>query len=89
MNEIKVFDNGQFGKLRTVVKDGEPWFVAAIHQICKREGRIKFYTRAYARQKQPRWVRRLRFRNELFPHDWLQTVAENRDRELPWLKYRY
>lgn len=33
MNEIKVFDNGQFGRLRTVVKDGEPWFVAG--DVCE------------------------------------------------------
>jgi len=49
--------------------------------------KFRFWTRRTP--KQPRWVRRLRFRSEIFPHDWLQTVAENRDRELPWLKYRY
>ena len=27
MNEIKIFDNPQFGNLRTVSIDGEPWFV--------------------------------------------------------------
>lgn len=26
-NEIKVFDNAEFGEVRTVVVDGEPWFV--------------------------------------------------------------
>lgn len=33
MNEIQVFKNEQFGEVRTIVKDGEPWFVAA--DICK------------------------------------------------------
>lgn len=27
-NEIKIFKNQEFGQLRTIVKDGEPWFVA-------------------------------------------------------------
>lgn len=27
MNELKVFENNEFGKIRTFVKDGEPWFV--------------------------------------------------------------
>jgi anti-repressor protein len=27
-NKIQVFQNQEFGELRTVVKDGEPWFVA-------------------------------------------------------------
>lgn len=26
-NEIKIFENEEFGKVRTVIKDGEPWFV--------------------------------------------------------------
>lgn len=29
MNELKVFQSADFGQVRTVVKDGEPWFVAA------------------------------------------------------------
>ena len=29
MEEIKVFENEQFGELRTVNQNGEPWFVAA------------------------------------------------------------
>lgn len=33
MNEIKVFENKQFGQVRSIVKDGEPWFVAA--DVCK------------------------------------------------------
>ena len=28
MNEIKIFSNEKFGEIRTVVIDGEPWFVA-------------------------------------------------------------
>lgn len=27
MNELKIFDNDEFGEIRTVVIDGEPWFV--------------------------------------------------------------
>lgn len=33
MNEIKVFDNEQFGQVRTMLRDGEPWFVAA--DVCR------------------------------------------------------
>jgi len=33
MNEIKVFDNPQFGSIRTVLQNDEPWFVAA--DVCK------------------------------------------------------
>lgn len=29
MNELKVFQSEDFGEVRTVLKDGEPWFVAA------------------------------------------------------------
>ena len=29
MNEIKVFTNDQFGQIRTINQNGEPWFVAA------------------------------------------------------------
>ena len=32
-NEIKIFENDEFGRIRTSVIDGEPWFVAA--DICK------------------------------------------------------
>lgn len=28
MNEIKIFENDEFGEIRTIVIDGEPWFVA-------------------------------------------------------------
>lgn len=28
MNELKIFNNSEFGEIRTVTKDGEPWFVA-------------------------------------------------------------
>lgn len=27
MNELKIFSNDEFGEIRTVVIDGEPWFV--------------------------------------------------------------
>lgn len=27
MNNLKIFENKEFGQIRTVVKDGEPWFV--------------------------------------------------------------
>lgn len=33
MNEIQVFNNNQFGEIRTMTKDGEPWFVAA--DVCR------------------------------------------------------
>ena len=33
MNEIQVFSNEKFGQVRTVMQDGEPWFVSA--DVCK------------------------------------------------------
>lgn len=27
MNDLKIFENAEFGKIRTVIVDGEPWFV--------------------------------------------------------------
>ena len=33
MNELRVFENAQFGQVRTVMKDGQPWFVAA--DVCR------------------------------------------------------
>ena len=33
MNELQVFESAQFGQVRTVQKDGEPWFVAA--DVCR------------------------------------------------------
>ena len=33
MNEIQVFNNAEFGEVRTVMQNGEPWFVAA--DVCK------------------------------------------------------
>ncbi len=33
MNEIQVFNNVEFGDVRTVTQNGEPWFVAA--DVCK------------------------------------------------------
>ena len=28
-NELQIFENKQFGQVRAIMKDGEPWFVAA------------------------------------------------------------
>ena len=36
MNELQVFENPAFGQVRTVTKDGEPWFVAA--DVCRALG---------------------------------------------------
>lgn len=33
MSDIQIFKNEQFGEVRTIAKDGEPWFVA--NDICK------------------------------------------------------
>lgn len=33
MNELTVFENKDFGQIRTVLRQGEPWFVAA--DVCK------------------------------------------------------
>lgn len=33
MNEIRIFESNQFGKVRTVLRDGEPWFVAV--DVCR------------------------------------------------------
>lgn len=33
MNELKIFSNEKFGTVRTVIKNNEPWFVAA--DVCK------------------------------------------------------
>lgn len=33
MNELQVFKNDLFGEVRTVMKGGEPWFVAA--DVCR------------------------------------------------------
>lgn len=33
MNEIQIFNNNQFGDIRAINQDGEPWFVAA--DVCK------------------------------------------------------
>ena len=33
MNEITVFENQDFGEIRTVILNGEPWFVAA--DVCR------------------------------------------------------
>ena len=36
MNELQIFENNQFGQVRAIMKDGEPWFVAA--DVCKALG---------------------------------------------------
>lgn len=28
MNELKIFQNSEFGEIRTITKNNEPWFVA-------------------------------------------------------------
>ena len=33
MTDIQIFRNEQFGEVRTIEKNGEPWFVAA--DVCK------------------------------------------------------
>lgn len=33
MQELKIFENPNFGEIRVTEKDGEPWFVAA--DVCK------------------------------------------------------
>lgn len=33
MNELQIFNNNQFGEIRTTIKNGEPWFVAA--DVCR------------------------------------------------------
>ena len=33
MNELRIFENEQFGIIRVIEKDGEPWFVAA--DVCR------------------------------------------------------
>ena len=33
MNNLQIFNNDQFGQIRTTVKDGEPLFVAA--DVCR------------------------------------------------------
>lgn len=33
MNELRVFENNEFGQIRTIEQNGEPWFVAA--DVCR------------------------------------------------------
>ena len=33
MNEMQVFESKEFGSIRTIMQDGEPWFVAA--DVCR------------------------------------------------------
>lgn len=46
MNEIKIFENPDFGEIRTIIIDGEPWFVAK--DISEKLG----YTRTSSMTKQ-------------------------------------
>ena len=46
-------------------------------------------TRVLARMRAPRWVRRLQLRDSRAPRDWRQTVAEMKDREMPWLHHSH
>lgn len=39
-NEIKLFEKEEFGTIRTVIIDGEPWFVAT--DVCKDFGNQKY-----------------------------------------------
>lgn len=36
MNDLSVFENAEFGKVRALTRDGEPWFVAA--DVCRALG---------------------------------------------------
>lgn len=33
MNDLSVFENAEFGKVRVITRDGEPWFVVA--DVCR------------------------------------------------------
>lgn len=46
MNELKIFENPQFGEIRVIQKDGEPWFVAV--DVCRALG-LEQVTRAMDR----------------------------------------
>lgn len=39
-NKLRVFENEQFGKIRTINQDGEPWFVAS--DVCQALGITKY-----------------------------------------------
>lgn len=36
MNNMQIFENSQFGAIRTVIQDGEPWF--ALKDVCEAFG---------------------------------------------------
>ena len=46
MNDLQVFENPDFGQVRTVTKDGEPWFV--LKDVCTSFGETN-YRRVSAR----------------------------------------
>ncbi len=41
MNELQIFNNEEFGTVRTVTIDNEPWFVAADILGCKVDDLLK------------------------------------------------
>lgn len=67
MSEIKIFDNREFGSVRVVNKDGEPWFVAsdvakalgyerpadAVNAHCKKVNKISQYCDSENRKQVP------------------------------------
>ena len=40
MNELKIFENPEFGKVRTVAIDAEPWF--ALKDVCQAFGETNY-----------------------------------------------
>lgn len=67
MNELKIFENPEFGKVRVVKQNGEPWFVArdvakalgyerpadAVNSHCKKANKITQYCDSPDRVKTP------------------------------------
>lgn len=41
-NEIKIFNNPEFGEIRTVMIEGEPWFVGK--DVCRALGYVDTYS---------------------------------------------
>lgn len=64
MNEIKVFNNAEFGKIRTLNRDGEPWFVgkdvatAERNPHCGRSGRTLGGRKSFANSARSDRMRR-------------------------------
>lgn len=38
MNSLQIFNNPEFGEIRTIQKDGEPWFV--LKDVCRKGGEV-------------------------------------------------